>query len=168
MCLLLTQPSSPDRVSYIPPCCVFETLRQRAKRFHNLLQLGQFTKYCIVWQFIKLSFYKVYRFLVLHNVPVLHLQYFKITKVSKLSKKYVSNVHYTSAAQTQVWRISHHDDLCSDHLQRLQYLLLANRTRIRECMIVFNQKQGISDCRSWMKSSFLSETNWDACIGNIQ
>jgi hypothetical protein len=49
-----------------------------------------------VWQFIKLSFYKVYRFLILHNVPVLHLQYFKITKVSKLSKKYVSNVHYIS------------------------------------------------------------------------
>ena len=66
------------------------------KRFHNLPQLGQFTKHCIVWQFIKLSFYKLYRFLVLHNVPVLQSRCFKITKVSKLSKRYVSNVHYMS------------------------------------------------------------------------
>jgi len=71
-------------------------------------------------------------------------------------------------AQTQVWGISHHDGLCPDHIQRLQHLLLATHARIRECMTVFNQKQGIRECRSRVKSSLVSEDNWDACIGIIQ
>jgi len=101
--LLLTQPALPDRVSYILPCYVFENLRQQVLMSALSYALSQFTAtrsvykimYSVVIYQTQLQTKFVYRFLVLHNVPVLRLEHFKITKVSKLSKKYVSNVHYT-------------------------------------------------------------------------
>jgi len=41
--LLLTQPASPDRVSYILPCYVFETLRQQVLMSALSYALSQFT-----------------------------------------------------------------------------------------------------------------------------